>query len=550
MTTARPRPPRPPAPFPPVDYAEWRARTEEELGDRDFARTLVTRNASGIEVQPLYTAPVPPVDDPAGFPGLWPATRGAVAAGREGAWTMFVAGEERPRADPLGELARTGSVAGGLDAAFEALASLVVQAVPDGHPLEASTVPYHGAGATAVQELACALSTALEYLRALEHEGIEVATAASRIALRFAIGRDVFAEIAKLRAARALWSRVLAACGAPEAPPLWIHAETSPRTLTCRDPWTNILRVTTQTFAAICGGADAITTSPFDAALGLPEEQGRRLARNTQLILAEESHVGRVVDPAGGSWYVEQLTEQLARAAWAELRSLERVGGMVKALLDGEVHRRLEESWTARRSAIAHRRIPVTGVSEFPTDEPLLVRRTRTADVLGTRLIDPLPQHRDAAPFEELRDAAEELAPRPVVFLALLGSPAAHSARAAFARNLFAAGGFHVVEGEGTGDADPAAAAARLTADAGTSGAVLACLCGADAHYASHAPSAARALRGAGMRRVLLAGKAGEREAELRDAGVDDFLFLGMDALALLSTLLEPCGAPAAEDAR
>jgi len=527
--------PTPDTAFPEVSFDEWRARVVDELGDADFARALVSRLPGGIEVQPLYARSPDTPDDPAGLPGMPPATRGATPGGTSGGWEIVEHGEEPALHDPLGELARTGAVSGGLDAAF---------AEPEA-PFGVSTVPHHDAGATAVQELAFALATGVEYLRRLEAAGIEPAASAARLTFRFAIDRDLFAEIAKLRAARALWSRVLAACGLDAPSPMRIHAVTSARTLARRDPWTNMLRVTTQVFAAICGGADTITAAPFDAALGEPGELGRRLARNTQTILAEEGHVGEVVDPAGGSWYVEELTERMARLAWDEFRSLEAVGGMTRALLDGEVRRRLDASWEERLADLAIRRIPVTGISEFPDTDALLDRDAPPAetDGGGERLVEPLPRRRDAAPFEALRDTADARPVRPAVYLANLGPPVEHRARAVFAENLFRIGGFDVAQGDGAGDADPPANARELVEGFQASGASFACLCGADSRYPEAVPGAAEALKAAGARAVLVAGRAGEHEAAWRTAGVDDFVHLGMDVLELLGRLLVAGGA-------
>jgi methylmalonyl-CoA mutase len=195
---------------------------------------------------------------------------------------------------------------------------------------------------------------------------------------QFAIGRHLFMEIAKLRAARLLGARMATACGVEEPSASRIHATTSVRTLTRRDPWNNILRVTTQVFAAIAGGADAITSSSFDAALGRPGADGRRLARNTQTILAEEAHLGRVLDPAGGSFYIEWLTAELARSAWTLFQEIESQGGMSQCLGSGLVAEQVEKSWRQRNERLAAGIDPITGVTDFaPAAEELPVRPDR-----------------------------------------------------------------------------------------------------------------------------------------------------------------------------
>jgi methylmalonyl-CoA mutase len=276
-------------------------------------------------------------------------------------------------ADPLGALARDGEIPGPLPSLTEEMAVLAAychQRLPRSSAVGVSTLPYHDAGADTVQELAYALATGVHYLRSLEATGLELGRACDQVVFRFAVGRHLFVEIAKLRAARLLWARVARACGLEQPSPARIHATTSQRTLTCRDPWNNVVRVTTQVFAAIAGGADSITSSGFDRALGRPGADSRRLARNTQLILAEEAHLGRVLDPAGGSFYIEWLTEELARSAWSLFKEIERRGGMAESLASGIIAEQVEESWRRRRERVREGVDPITGVTDFtPADE-------------------------------------------------------------------------------------------------------------------------------------------------------------------------------------
>jgi methylmalonyl-CoA mutase len=284
-------------------------------------------------------------------------------------------------ADPLGALARDGELPGSLSSLEEEMATLAAYCqsrLPRSRAIAVSTLPYHDAGAHTVQELAYALATGVHYLRRLEKAGVEPQTAVEQVVFRFAIGRHLFTEIAKLRAARLLWARMAGACGLEESSPARIHATTSARTKTKRDPWNNILRATTQVFAAIAGGADAITNSSFDAALGRPGADGRRLARNTQTILAEEAHLGRVLDPAGGSFYVEWLTVELARSAWTLFQEIESGGGMVESLGSGLIAEQVEKSWRQRRERLEEGIDAITGVTDFaPTGEESLSRPDR-----------------------------------------------------------------------------------------------------------------------------------------------------------------------------
>ncbi|MGW3184052.1 methylmalonyl-CoA mutase family protein [Kitasatospora sp. NPDC001119] len=437
-------------------------------------------------------------------------------------------------ADPLGLQARTGRTdrTGALLAEATALAARCAAGYPGLRALTVDALPYHEAGASPAQELGCSLATGVAYLRTLTAAGLPVDDALGQLEFRYAADGDQFLTIAKFRAARRLWARVAEVSGAGAAASAQRqHAVTSRVMMTARDPWVNMLRTTIACLAAGVGGADAVTVLPFDSALGLPDAFARRIARNTQAILLEESHLARVIDPAGGSWYVEQLSEELARAAWAWFQEIERAGGQRAALESGLVGERIAATWAERSVRLAKRREPVTGVSEFPhLDEQPLVREPAPAAPGGG-----LPQVCRAEAYEALRDRSDAHAAthgaRPNLFLASIGTASAHTARTTFAANLFQAGGIATVSAESV---DPAAFAEAFRA----SGATVACLCSSDALYAEHAAPVAGALKAAGAERVLLAG----RPAEVPD-GVDEFIFAGGDAVAVLTSLLDQIGA-------
>ncbi len=283
----------------------------------------------------------------------------------------IAAGEVRGNlgADPFGMIARTGQDTDILPRLEEAtlLAARCVRDFPGMRAMTVDALPYHEAGASVAQELGLSLSTAVAYLRELTQAGLTADQAAGQLEFRYAAGADQFLTIAKLRAARRLWSRVAQVCGAgPAAAAQRQHAVTSAVMMTERDPWVNMLRTTVACLGAGAGGADAITVLPFDSALGLPDDFARRIARNTQAILHDEASLARVIDPAGGSWYVERLTDQLARAAWAWFQEVERAGGQHAALRSGLIAERIAQNWAKRTANLARRREPVTGVSEFP----------------------------------------------------------------------------------------------------------------------------------------------------------------------------------------
>ncbi len=416
-------------------------------------------------------------------------------------------------ADPIGTRAGTGA-----DADLALLGELAERA--RGFPkLTVATVDgtrYADAGASDAQELAMATAVGVAYLRALTDAGASVAAALAALEFRFAVTAQQFASIAKLRAARQLWGRVAALCGAaPGAPGQRQHAVTAAAMLTRHDPWVNMLRTTIGCFAAAVGGAESITVLPFDSALGLPDDFGRRIARNTHAILHDESSLARVIDAAGGSWYVETLTEELARSAWDRFTEIERAGGALAALDSGLVPDQIAATRSARAGDIAHRRAPITGVSVFALPgEAAVPRPAAPAQPAG----GPLPATRYAEAFEELRDRVEKAEPRPAVFVAVLGPLAAHSARLAFTRNLFNAGGFRVIVSGPDEFAD--------------SGAAVACLCSSDAFYDSAGAAGVETLRSSGASHVWIAGRADV-------TGVDGHLYAGCDALAALRTTLE-----------
>ena len=402
----------------------------------------------------------------------------------------------------------------------------------------ADALPYHRAGGSDAQELGAALAAGVHALRLLTDAGLETDEAFQRIEFRFAATADQFATLAKLRAARRCWDRIGEVSGASdtkrsEAGPsetaaraMHQHAVTSPAMITRRDPWVNMLRTTVATVGAGLGGAAAVTVLPFDSELGRPDEAARRLARNTQSLLLEESHLAQVIDPAGGSWYVESLTDALAQKAWDEFTRIERDGGIVAVLDDGSLAARLDETWTRRSTRIARRKDPITGVSEFPNLHEELPRREPAPD---TPHDGGLPRRRYAEVFETLRDrvdAAAEQGSRPTVFLATLGTLAEYTARASFTQNLLGAGGIATADGPGGTDPQEIASAFR---EAGTPVAVIA---SSDKVYDQHAAAVAAALREAGAGRILLAGK---KDVE----GVDATLYAGCDAAAVLQDTLE-----------
>ena len=412
----------------------------------------------------------------------------------------------------------------------------------------------HVAGGSEAQELSYVLAVAIAYLRALEAGGVALDTARRMIYFRLAADADQLLTIAKFRSLRKLWARVEQACGL-EPQPVFVSAETAWRMMTRCDPWVNMLRTTIAAFSAGLGGANAITVLPFTAALGLPDRFARRIARNTQFLLLEESNLARVADPAAGSGGIEDLTEQLCRTAWTLLQEIEAAGGAAAALAAGLIQQKVAAVRAERETAIARRQDALTGTSDFPdlAEAPVNVLLpsppTLSPPPLRGReqfVFAPLSRMRLAEPYERLREASDRVlaatGARPKVFFANLGTLADFNSRASFARNFFEAGGIEAVvsfpsplAGEvkkmtpGEVKTDLAALVAAFKA----SGARLACLCSSDEVYVKEATDAAKALVAAGARHLYLAGRPRE-QVELKAASIATFIFTGCDAPATL----------------
>jgi methylmalonyl-CoA mutase len=415
----------------------------------------------------------------------------------------------------------------------------------------------HNAGGSEAQELGFALASGVAYLRALEASGMTLQVARDAIYFRLAADADQFLTMAKFRAARKLWARIEEACGlAPK--PAMIAAETAWRMMTKRDAYVNMLRAAIAVTAAGLGGADSVTVLPHTAPLGLPDPFARRIARNTQLLLLEESNLARVTDPAAGSGALETLTQELCAAAWSTFRDIEKNGGLWATLEAGTIQQNVAAVRAQREKAIARHKDVLTGTNQFPdmheTTPAVLnvTARAVPADGPAAVTVAALPRMRLAEPFERLRDASDKIfaqkGARPKIFLANLGTPADFTARASFAKNFFEAGGIEAVTNDGftvsslseRGEAKTDLAALLTACKA--SGAPLACLCSSDKVYEREAAAAAQILKTA-AKHIYLARRPAEQEVDLRAAGVQSFIYAGCDALATLQAAYDILGA-------
>lgn len=492
-------------------------------------------------------------------------------------------------AAPLSAWAQSGFLPYSLETAWSDLADLAKwcsKNTPQVYVARANEHPFHNSGASDADGLACILSETVATLRAFHESGHPLGLGIGQLEIEVALTPDVFEGISKLRALRLLLSKVFETLNIPEPPKRpQIVAGLAYRSMTKYDPWVNLLRGTSSTFAAAIGAADIVALEPFDRLLGHSEELGLRLARNTPLILDMESHLTQVIDPAGGSWYIEHRTQQLAASAWAAFQEFEVQGGLASAFNSGWLQDRIAQTHSRRQDKFAHREQSITGISAFPdqNESPvelaspnlsqigthLAARLKLSRDVASelpslaaapdriSKVIEaaeagatlaqiqtalygvspsgetcvPLPLRRTAEPFENLRQRTQSQSPPPV-FLANIGPLARHTTRATFVQNLVAIGGWQVTHG-------PATSSSEVMIEAfSKSKARVAVICGADEDYASHAESYTAALKAAGAQAIYLAGRPPDYTDKLQARGLKGFWFMGQNVEDVLQDLL------------
>jgi len=506
--------------------------------------------------------------------------------------------------DPLGVLAVEGTLNTSLATAYDRMAQLTRWAMAHAPKLRTITVGtdgYRNSGGNAVQDIAFALATGVAYIRALQERGLAINDIAARMSFEFAIGNDFFMEIAKFRAARLAWSQVVASFdGDVEAQKMVIHARTATWNKTEVDPWVNMLRVSTEAFSGIAGGVDSMHVSPFDEIFRTPNEFSRRIARNVHIVLKEEGHFDKVVDPAGGCWYVEKITAQLAEKAWKLFQDIEAAGGMLAALELGLPQGAVAQTAAQRAKNVATRTDRFVGTNMYPNllekrldAEPFdhqgfqqqrinavkahantvdsqafeaalaalrerlsildgeLMTRAIAAFRQGATLgmvagalqgerkeiaVTPLNIHRGAEPFEKIRRATEAFTARtgaaPKLFLANMGPIPQHKARADFSTAFFNVGAFETIGNNGFATVKEAVQATLA------SGAKAVVICSTDATYPEIVPPLAQQLKAAepGMM-IILAGFPKDLVDAFKEAGVDEFLHVRVNALELLTKL-------------
>ncbi len=489
-------------------------------------------------------------------------------------------------ADPLGWMETHGRPPRPWDTVFAELASAVQYAESETRGVRVVSVGshvYHEAGASIVEELAFTLAKGVEYMVQLTSRDVAVDVAARRVAFSFAVGSNYFMEIAKLRAARTLWSNIMEQFSprTDEALEMYVHAKASRWYQTVYDPYVNMLRATTQAMSAVIAGAQTVTLRPFDEPFAAPDEFSRRISRNVQLLLRHESYLDKVRDPAGGSYYVEHLTDMVADAAWELFKKVESMGGMAEALRRGFVRDTVAETAAERRRRLARRRDVLVGTNIYPNPTermyeriqkgggetvPLTPYAARPGRPEGPRRVEEAverlragadvgefaPRPDDSAPsvprleperaaqsFEEIRLATERYALEhgrtPVVFLLPTGNLHLRQARARFALNLFGTASFEVVENLGFESVSEGMKEAhRRKAD-------VVVLCSADEEYAEAVHEALGCVGTGGYAPTLVVAGRPEATGVDPSAGVR-FIYQGMDVIKELKQYQELLG--------
>ncbi len=480
-------------------------------------------------------------------------------------------------ADPMGEAVKNGGFDSSFDSYVDQMALTLRYALDNAPELKVIYVQssvYHNGGANAIQEAAAALSTALCYIDALTEKGFTVDEVAEHIRFNFCLGPNFFMEIAKLRAVRVVWAQLMQAYGAGEkAQRIDAFAETSEFTTTLYDPYVNVLRATTQAFSGVVGGVSGMKILPFDAAVRDSDAFSRRIARNIQVMMQEEFNLLSPVDPAGGSWYVETLTGQLGEAIWNQIQKIQAQGGMLAALKAGTIQSEIAATLSDRFKRLATRQDRAVGSNMYPnmSEKPLEGKKTPKAqksagkalenvkcamcagkaleegatlsDIAASfndgkaEAIPAIKAHRWTEQYEALRKATEDYIEKTgdnvKVFLCNMGPIPQHKARADFSASFMEVAHFDVLRNNGFATVDEAVDAAAA------SGADVAIICSTDDTYPELVPPIARGIKAKapGMKVFLAGAPAAEFKPSYDEAGVDEYIHVRANCLAILTNI-------------
>lgn len=403
---------------------------------------------------------------------------------------------------------------------------------------------FHNGGATIVQELGYSLASANEYLAALTEAGKDVKNITPKMQFSFAIGSNYFMEIAKIRAARMLWANVVRQyTDNKEAEKAFIHVETSTWNKTVYDPYVNMLRNTTEAMSGAIAGCDSMSVRPFDYFFRSPNDMSKRVARNTQIILKEESHFNKTVDPSAGSYYIETLTASIADAAWKLFTETEAKGGFIKAYQAGDVKADIEEAANKREEAIAKRKTNFIGTNQFPNAEEEMLDELKKEIMFRDEQQNSkgLPQYRGAEPFEKLRLATEKFIKdgnkKPGVYLLKIGNRAMRTARASFSSAFYGCAGYEIFDNLGFDNTKEA------VADAMKSKAEIIVICSSDDDYVEYVPELAKMIKAQdNSKTIVVAGYPKEHIDSFKQAGVDDFVHVKSNLLDTITAYQKKLG--------
>jgi len=445
--------------------------------------------------------------------------------------------------DPLGRMILNGKLCINVEDGFDYLASLTESAFlfPNLRTIHLNASHFNNFGADIVRELAFGISMGNEYMVQLTQRGINAGVAASRIRFSFGTGSNYFAEIAKLRAARLLWSAVQTGFQQEdyESIKMHIHCVTSEWNKTIYDPYVNMLRTQTEAMAAILGGTDSLTVEPFDIVFRQPGEFSERIARNQQLILKEEAYFNKVIDPAAGSYYIENLTSMIADKAWKLFLETEGKGGFLSCLKSGFIQKSLSESAARRKKEISNRKLILLGTNQYPDPYEKISSSVDFNKIFNKRIyekdlvVDPINLFRGSEEYEKLRIAVDRSPFRPVVFLVPVGDHAMRKARSQFSHNFFECAGYNVIDNYGFNTA------VEGIANALESEADIVVICSSDEEYPLYAPEIYRGLKDKAI--VVVAGNP-PCSNDLKALGINHFIYSGLSVVDTLNKFNEQMG--------
>ena len=440
--------------------------------------------------------------------------------------------------DPMGKMLSKGKDKGNLLETAKALIAATA-ALPHYRVLNVGALALNNAGSYIYQELGYALAWGNEYMNQLTEAGIPAAKVAKKIKFNFGISSNYFLEIAKFRAGRMLWANIVASylgendckCAAK----MKVHAETSSFNLTLFDSYVNLLRTQTEAMSGALAGVDSMTVVPFDKAYETPNDFSERLARNQQLLLKEESHFDKVVDPAAGSYYIENLTVAIAKQSWELFLAVEEEGGFLAAVRAGKIQEAVNASNVARHAAVAKRKEILLGTNQYPNFNELADGKQPLEAVCCCgggehahtceKDVPTLTFDRAASEFEALRLQTEASGKRPKAFMLTIGNLAMRQARAQFSCNFLACAGYEVIDNLGFNTVEEGIEAAMAAQ------ADIVVLCSSDDEYAEYAVPAFKALNGRAM--FIVAGAPACMD-DLKAAGIENFIHVRVNVLETL----------------